>query len=71
MYNKEILKFCVERGLLLDPEVLKIFSETIDEDSAKFIIEKIRTSTQNRIITKELFEKNKENVSSFLLEAQR
>jgi len=68
MDNKEILKFCVERGLLLDPEVLKLFSDTTDEESIKFIIEKIRTHTQKRIITKELFEKNKEQVSEFFLE---
>ena len=65
MDTKEILKFCVERGLLLDPEVLKIFSETTDEDSVKMIIEKIRSHTRKRIINKELFEKNKEQVSHF------
>ena len=32
MDAKEILKFCVEKGLLLDPEVLGLFSETADED---------------------------------------
>ena len=68
MDNREILKFCVERGLLLDPEVLKLFSETTDEESVKMIIEKIRSHTQKRIITKELFEKNKEQVSEFFLE---
>lgn len=68
MDNKEILKFCMERGVLLDPEVLKLLSETTDEESAKLIIEKIRTYTQKRIITKDLFEKNKEQVSEFFLE---
>ena len=67
MDTKEILKFCVERGLLLDPEVLKIFSEATDEDSVKLIIEKIRSYTRKRIITRELFEKNKEKVSDFFL----
>jgi DNA polymerase II small subunit len=68
MDNKEILKFCVERGLLLEPEVLKLFSETNDDESIKLIIEKIRSYTQKRIITRELFEKNKEQVSEFFLE---
>lgn len=68
MDNKEILKFCIERGLLLDPEVLRIFSENTDSESAKIIIEKIRSHTHSRIITKDLFEKNKEQVSEFFLE---
>jgi len=68
MDTKEILKFCVENGLLLDPEVLSLFNETTDEEGAKLIIEKIRSSTNSRIITKALFEKNKEQVSEFFLE---
>jgi DNA polymerase II small subunit len=68
MDTKEILKFCVEKGLLLDPEVLTLFSENVDEESVKLIIEKIRNHTQKRIITKELFEKNRKQVSEFFLE---
>ena len=68
MNDKEILKFCIDRGLLLDPELLKLFSETVDEESAKLIIERIKSHTHNRIITRELFEKNKEYVSEFFLE---
>jgi len=68
MDPKEILRFCVANGLLLDPEVLKIFSESSDEQSVKLIIEKIRNHTQKKIITKDLLEKNKEQVSEFLLE---
>ena len=67
MDTKEILKFCIEKGLLLDPEVLTLFSETVDEESVKLMIEKIRSHTQNRIITRELFEKNKEQVGEFFL----
>jgi DNA polymerase II small subunit len=67
MDMKEILRFCMERGLLLDSEVLRLFSETSDEESIKLVLEKIRTSTQKRIITKELLEENKEQVSEFLL----
>ena len=67
MDPREILKFCIERGLLLDEEVLKLFSETTDTDSAKLIIEKLKSSTQKRIITKETFEQNKERVGEFFL----
>jgi hypothetical protein len=42
MDPKEILRFCVERGLLLDPEVLNLFSEASDTESVKMIIEKLR-----------------------------
>ena len=68
MDTKEILKFCLEKGLLLDPEVLTLFSENVDEESVKLIIEKIRNHTKKRIITKELFEKNREQVNEFFLE---
>ena len=40
MNTPEILKFCLENGLLLDNEVLSLFSETNDLESLKLIIEK-------------------------------
>jgi len=67
MNSKEILKFCLEKGLLLDKEVLSLFSEADDLDSVKLIIEKIKSSTQQRIITKNIFNENKEQVSQFFL----
>lgn len=68
MNPNELLKFCLERGILLDEEVLSLFSEVTDSESAKIIIEKIKNSTQERIITKKIFDKNKERVSEFFLE---
>ncbi|VVB83499.1 DNA polymerase II small subunit [uncultured archaeon] len=62
MNTQEILKFCMERGFLLDNEVLNMFNETSDIDSVKLIIERIKDSTQQRIITKNLFNQNKEKV---------
>jgi len=62
MNSQEILKFCLQKGLLLDKEVLNLFSETKDVESVKLIIEKIKTYTQERIITKSLFDQNKEQV---------
>ena len=62
MNSKEILNFCLQKGLLLDEEVLHLFSETKDVESVKLIIEKIRTLTQKRIITKNLFDENNEQV---------
>ena len=68
MDTKEILKFCVEKGLLMDPEVLNLLSETTDEEGVKLIIGKIRSHTSDKIITKALFEKNRNQVSEFFLE---
>ncbi len=67
MEPKEILNFCLEKGLLLDNEVLGLFSETKDVNSIKLIIEKIKEQTHKKIITKELFNKNKNKVNDFLL----
>src|SRR3989344_9361008 len=68
MDPKEILKFCIERGLLIEPEVLSLLSEVSeDTESVKLIIEKIRSHTQRRILTKNLFEQNKEQVKEFFL----
>lgn len=62
MDTQEILRFCLERGFLLDKEVLSLFDETNDVESVKLIIEKIKDSTNQRIITKNLFNQNKEKV---------
>lgn len=65
MDPKEILRFAVERGLLIEPEVLNLFKDSGDAESVKMIIEKLKSHTQTRIITKTLFEQNKERVSEF------
>jgi DNA polymerase II small subunit len=67
MDSREILEFCLQKGLLLDKEVLGLFSETQDIESVKLIIEKIRSHTQKRIITRNLFDQNKEQVSQVFL----
>lgn len=55
MQTNEILKFCLEKGLLLDEEVLNLFNETDDVETLKLFIDKIQTYTQKRIITKKIF----------------
>src|SRR3972149_8897570 len=68
MDAREILKFCMERGLLIEPEVLNLLSEEgEDPESVKLMIDKIRLHTQKRIITKQLFEQEKEKVGEFFL----
>ncbi len=66
MDTKEILRFCLEKGFLLDNELLSILNETEDMESVKLIIERLRDSTHQRIITKNLFNQNKEQVFQIL-----
>ncbi|MEM3091186.1 MAG: hypothetical protein QXU39_00820, partial [Candidatus Pacearchaeota archaeon] len=65
MDTKEILKFCIEQGILLEPEVLNLLSESSDPDLVRFVLEKIKNFTHNRIITKTFFEQNKEKIVHF------
>jgi len=66
--NKEILEFCLGKGILLDREVLNLFSEISDVESLKLIIEKIKSNTSQKIITKEIFSKHQEQVGQFFLD---
>src|SRR4030042_2090771 len=67
MNSHEILKFCLEKGFLLDNEVLKIFNESGEDiESIKLIIEKIKSSTNQRIITRSLFNQNREKLFQIL-----
>jgi len=68
MDTKEILRYCIEKGVLIDSEALNLLKETADSTSAKLIIEKLRNHTQRRVITKTLFEENKEKISKLFLE---
>jgi len=55
MESKDVLKFCMEQGLLVDEEVLSILSEVNDIESTKTIIENIKEQTRKKVITKEIF----------------
>ncbi|MEX0920895.1 MAG: metallophosphoesterase [Candidatus Pacearchaeota archaeon] len=68
MNPKDILNYCMEKGMLIEPEVLNLFKEAKDEKSIKLIIEKIKNYTQTRVITKSLFEENREQIKEFFLE---
>jgi len=63
MESNEILKFCLEKGLLLDKDLLNLFSENSDMDSTKLILENIKRHTNQRVITKNIFYENKEKVN--------
>lgn len=64
--QKEILNFCLNKGFLIDDEVVSIFSETSDLESVKVIIEKIKEKTHQRIITKNTLEQNKDDLNNFI-----
>jgi len=68
MDSQKILKFCLEKGLLIDEEILNLFSETKDVESVKLIVEKIKNNTNQKIITKNLFDKNKDKLNQFFSE---
>jgi DNA polymerase II small subunit len=68
MDTKQILKFCLEKGLLVDKDVLNLFNETTDTESVKLIIEKIKSCTKQNVITKSIFYENREKVNEFLYE---
>src|SRR4030042_506192 len=65
--KNEILKFCLEKGLLVDKDILDLFSESSDIESVKLIIEKIQTQTNQKIITRTLINENKDKVDKVLL----
>jgi len=67
METKDILKFCLDNGLLLDKEILNLFNEIDDFESVKLIIKKIKNHTQQKIITKNVFDENKERVNQIFL----
>ena len=65
MDNKEILKWCIGKGILLDAETLKLLNESGDIESVKIILENIKNYTQTRVITKRLFQTHKEKTEEF------
>ncbi|MCK5624571.1 metallophosphoesterase [Candidatus Pacearchaeota archaeon] len=63
--NKEILRFCLEKGFLLDEEILKLLSETGDLESAKLVLESVKNTTQKKIITREIFQDKEKAINVF------
>lgn len=71
MDQKEILNFCLERGILLDKEVLALLSEATDFDSARLMIERIKERTHQKIITKSLFVESMKQFTPILSDDKR
>ncbi len=66
--ENELLKFFFEKGLLVDKEVLDLFQDVHDSESIKFIIEKIKNTTNQSVITKTTLSENREKVNRVFLE---
>jgi len=66
--NQNILKFCIEKGLLLDKETLKFLGE-IDEEIAKDVIEKI-SNLKERVITRSFITKNAEKIQELIKDSK-
>lgn len=66
MDSKEILRFCLENGLLVDKEILGLFSETQDVESVKLIINQLKNQTDKKVITKNVIIDNKDQVTKIL-----
>ena len=60
--TQEILKLFMEKGFLLDKEMLSFFNQLQDENLAREIIEKISVISKEKVITKNLIN---EHISKF------
>ncbi len=66
MLKKEILNFCVKKGLLLDKEVLGVIEKLDNLDLAETILKRIENECKEKIITKSFLTKNIIKVKSIL-----
>ena len=62
MDSKEILRFCLENGLLVDKEILNLFSETKDIESVKLIINQLKIQTNKKVLTRNVIIDNRDQV---------
>ena len=58
----KVLKLFIERGFLLDSDMLNFLNELKDENVANEIIDKIAITSQQKVITKGLVDKNIEKI---------
>ncbi|MBR9704921.1 hypothetical protein GOV12_05905 [Candidatus Pacearchaeota archaeon] len=65
---QNILKIFIEKGFLLDKEMLEFLSELKDEDVAHEIINKIAIVSKQKLITKSLVDQNFEKIKPILFE---
>jgi DNA polymerase II small subunit len=64
--SEDILKLFIERGFLLDKEMLDFFKELEDEEVANEILNRIAVVSKRKLITKHLINENIEKIKPIL-----
>jgi len=64
--EKDILNFCIEKGILLDKQVLEVIGNVDDIEIIKNLIDRIKFKYNQKIITKAFFLNNLERVQDIL-----
>ena len=68
--SQNILKLVLEKGFLLDKDMLDFFQDLNDEDIAHEIINKIAVVSQKKVITKSLVEENIDKIRPLLFQLE-
>lgn len=64
--NTDILQFCMQRGVLIDKQISKVFEDVSDNSVIKNLIERVEFQYNQKIITKSFFENNLDKVYDLL-----
>lgn len=68
MDSSSLMQFCLEKGLLVDQELLQLLSESGDPEATKIFIEKMNHRTHKRILTKTVLQQHKDTLFRVLAE---
>ncbi len=69
--SEKILKFFIEKGFLLDKEMLNFFSQLEDDELADDILNKIQIVSKEKLITKNLINDNIEKIKPVFSELNK
>ncbi|MFB6246477.1 MAG: metallophosphoesterase [Candidatus Pacearchaeota archaeon] len=64
--QKEIYNYCLEKGVLLDSQLLELFSQASDVETVKVVLEKLRKNTNESVLTKKFLENNREKFEKII-----
>ncbi len=68
MNSQNVLKFCMEKGFLVEPGILNLFEDLDDPEDMKWILERIGCYSRSRIINKNILLKNVDFLREILSE---
>jgi DNA polymerase II small subunit len=60
MDSSEILRFCIDRGMLVDKELLNFLGKNVDSETMKVVLERLKQVTSERVLTKKVISDNQE-----------